>query len=229
MFRRLSLLFTLTILTYIAIAQRTSIMSTSTKHYLALGDSYTIGEGVASQDQYASQLVAMVTEAGIHCQHRVIAKTGWTTKDLSEAMDAANLATNFDCVTLLIGVNNQYQGKSIEDYKLELTALVKRSVALAMNDPKRVVMISIPDYSITPFAKSLDRKKIHEAIVAFNAVNRSIASQLHVHYVDIFPNSLTAAGDLTMLASDGLHYSRKAYTLWAKQIYPTFRSVLLNK
>ena len=199
------------------------------KQYLALGDSYTIGEDVPAEDTYAAQLVDLLSRDGIKCRPNIIAKTGWTTHNLLEALDNQKPASDYDLVTLLIGVNNQYQGRSMTEYEHELTVLIERSIALAGGKAEHVIVISIPDYGVTPFAASLDQSRIHQQIEEFNLINRTIAFSHHVQYVDIFPLSLAATNNPGLIASDGLHYSGKAYSTWATLIYPKAKAILVSR
>ena len=199
--------------------------------YLALGDSYTIGEGVAAADRWPLQLAACLRDAGIALQDpRIIATTGWTTDELAAGIGRAHsdddpLKKNYDFVTLLIGVNNQYRGRSIEEYKTQFEELLKQAILFAHNRPQRVVVLSIPDWGITPFAAGSDRQQIAREIDAFNAANKAIANQYHTYYIDITPGTREAATDNSLLAADGLHPSGKEYSRWAARIAAYFRSV----
>jgi lysophospholipase L1-like esterase len=187
--------------------------------YLALGDSYTIGEGVDVSESFPHQLVQVFKERGYEFQTpEIVAKTGWTTGELQSAINNAQLNRSYDFVTLLIGVNNQYRGLSIEDYENQFESLLKKSILLAGNTPLHVFVLSIPDWGVTPFAEAHDRKKIAAEIDKFNAVNRKIATKFQVNYVDITPYSREAAFDHTLLTADRLHPSGKEYARWVDKL-----------
>jgi lysophospholipase L1-like esterase len=191
-------------------------MSTSTPaattRYLALGDSYTIGESVAETERFPVQLAR---ELGLG-EPQIIAKTGWTTDELNAAIDAANPQGPHDLVTLLIGVNNQYRGRDAEQYRGEFAALLQRAIGFAGGDAKKVVVVSIPDWGITPFAEGRDRARIGNEIDRYNAVNREEAARAGARYVDITP--ISRGGNPALVAGDGLHPSGKQYGEWVKLI-----------
>lgn len=200
-------------------------------HYLALGDSYTIGEMVAPPDNFPGQVYAMMKNDTVDFQPpRIIAKTGWTTDELETGIIAANnaepLRSSYDFVSLLIGVNNQYRGRSVESYKPEFEELLKKAIRYADNRADRVVVLSIPDWGVTPFANGRDRAQIAREIDAYNASNKLVAEQYNVHYINITPWTREAAADNSLLASDGLHPSGKEYKRWATAISAFFKSKL---
>lgn len=191
---------------------------------LALGDSYTIGEKVEIEHNFPHQAVKLLNknEAVDFEKPLIIAQTGWTTQELNEGINAANIEGNtYDFVTLLIGVNNQYRGLSIEDYKVEFKQLLDRAIAFANNRPERVIVFSIPDYSVTPYTKekNLDPEKITNEIIEFNKVNNSISIQSNVHYIDITFSTQFHGTQEEYLVDDGLHYSEKEYKIWAERLY----------
>jgi len=188
--------------------------------YLALGDSYTIGESVAEADRFPNQLAR---ELGI-APPQIIAKTGWTTDELNAAIDAANPQGPFDLVTLLIGVNNQYRGRDAEQYRGEFAALLQRAIGFAGGDAKKVIVVSIPDWGVTPFAEGRDRAKIATEIDRYNAINREEAARAGAKYVDITP--ISRGNDPALVAGDGLHPSGKQYTEWVKAIVSSSAPVL---
>jgi len=199
--------------------------------YLALGDSYTIGEMVPMQDNFPNQVRQLMNNGFMYVQPpRIIAKTGWTTDELENGIVAANNADPFrpsyDFVSLLIGVNNQYRGRSVDNYKPEFEELLKKAIAFADNRAERVVVLSIPDWGVTPFAEGRDRAQIAREIDAYNAANKQIAEQYHVHYSDITPWTREAAVDNSLLAPDGLHPSAKEYKRWAERIAVYFTKKL---
>jgi lysophospholipase L1-like esterase len=198
-----------------------------TLRFLALGDSYTIGEGVQPSQRWPHQLAALLRDCGVPiADPLIIARTGWTTDELSRAIEAANPSGTYQLVTLLIGVNNQYRGRDVEEYRKEFAALLRRAVGFAGRTPGRVVVLSIPDWGVTPFAAKRYRRSIAAAIDRFNQVNREEASKAGVHYVDITPASRTAASRPSMNAADGLHPSGEMYAEWARLTLPVARTIL---
>lgn len=190
--------------------------------FLALGDSYTIGEAVAPTERWPA-LLAQRLEL---CEPEIVAKTGWTTDELSAAIDAAKPPGPFDLVTLLIGVNDQYRGRNVESYRGGFTTLLDRAVAFAGNDPRRVVVVSIPDWGVTPFAADRDRAQIAAEIDRYNGVNRDEAGRAGAHYADIGTVSREAASRPDLTASDGLHPSADLYRRWVEIILPKARLAL---
>jgi lysophospholipase L1-like esterase len=191
--------------------------------YLALGDSYTIGESVDSNERYPVQAFHQVDPGG---RPEIIATTGWTTGDLLEALDAAKPAAGYQAVSLLIGVNNQYQGRSQAEYREQFSTLLKASIALAGNRPGHVLVLSIPDYSVTPFARGRNTAFIAAQIDSFNAINNRIAMACKVNYLDITAESRKAATDPSLIAADGLHFSGKEYGIWARLMEPYLKDML---
>lgn len=189
--------------------------------YLALGDSYTIGEGVPHEQSFPFQLVQKLQEDGIEINDpRVIAKTGWTTNELLRAIKDESINQKFDLVTLLIGVNNQYRGYSKENYRVEFLDLLQTAVSYADFNKNNVVVISIPDWGVTPFAEKSNRDatKISKEIDDFNSVNKDEALQAGIVYVDVTPEFKRAATDPSMLADDSLHPSGNMYAVWTEKI-----------
>lgn len=198
--------------------------------YLALGDSYTIGQGVPEHDRYPIQLQDTLIKVGISIDKlQIIAQTGWTTTQLSTNIDNATITTPYNLVTLLIGVNNQYRGLSIEDYREEFTALLNRAIDFAGNDKSRVVVLSIPDWGVTPFADGRDREKIAMEIDAFNAVNFDEAQKAGVAYVDVTSISREAANRPELIATDNLHPSGLMYSYWVDDLFPIAFEILKNQ
>jgi len=193
-----------------------------TYSYLALGDSYTIGEKVDKSQRWPGQLVDSLQERGIAIEEpRIIAKTGWTTADLLKAIDTQSHKKNFDLVTLLIGVNNQYQGKPIQQYRREFKELLNKSVGFAKGNTERVFVVSIPDYGVTPFGQQKDPERIAEELTQYNKIAREIAEERGITFINITPISLQAKTDSTLIAEDDLHPSGKMYRQWVKKIIPT--------
>lgn len=193
--------------------------SSSHSRYLALGDSYTIGESVAVEERYPVQL-ARELKMG---EPEIIAKTGWTTDELNAAIDKADPHGPYDLVTLLIGVNNQYRGRSADEYRTQFVALLQRAIGFAGGKTRNVLVVSIPDWGVTPFAKDRDRAKIGREIDQFNAINREETLRAGARYVDITPESRQAANDATLVAGDGLHPSGKMYSEWTRLIVYNLR------
>src|ERR1022692_1382372 len=177
------------------------------KTYLALGDSYTIGQSVSESKRYPVQTVKLLNDSGIHFSDpEIIATTGWTTADLQNAINNHRFTDSvYDIVTLLIGVNNQYQGKSQSEYKEQFTALLQKSIQLARGKASHVIVISIPDYSVTPFASVSNKVLIASQIDSFNAINKQVSRDYGTNYLYITDDSRKAATDPALIASDGLH------------------------
>jgi len=195
--------------------------------YLALGDSYTIGEGVAESERWPNQLVQQLSILGLNFEPiSIIAQTGWTTQNLLSAIQGKHIDETFDLVSLLIGVNNQYQGKEIEDYACDFEKLLEIAIRMSGGNKGKVFVLSIPDYSVTPFATKKDTQKIANEIRAFNKVNKQIAEGKGVKYFDITQLSRKAKTDTSFLAEDGLHPSAKMYTEWTEIIYPEIANLL---
>lgn len=195
-------------------------MNEPAPRYLALGDSYTIGETVPAADRFPHQLAR---ELGIG-EPQIVAKTGWTTDELNAAIDAANPQGPFDLVTLLIGVNNQYRGRDAEQYRGEFVRLLQRAIGFAGGDAKKVIVVSIPDWGVTPFAEGRDRAAIAAALDRYNAINREEAMRAGARYVDITP--VSRRDDPSLVAEDKLHPSAKQYSEWVRLIVPEARQVL---
>lgn len=191
--------------------------------YLALGDSYTIGEAVPQSQSFPFQLVAKLNAEGLKtAAPQVIATTGWTTDELQAAIKKAGITRKYDIVTLLIGVNNQYRGYSVDTYRKEFVELLQTAIEFAGNNKAHVFVVSIPDWGLTPFGKSSgkDIKTITDQINAFNAVNKQETLKLGISYTDITPSSRNVGTDLTLAASDGLHPSGKMYQEWVSLLSP---------
>ncbi|MCA1715260.1 MAG: GDSL-type esterase/lipase family protein, partial [Gammaproteobacteria bacterium] len=176
--------------------------------YLALGDSYTIGEGVDGDARWPRQLAQALRAEGIAlADPRIVAATGWTTDELSAALDAAEPLGQWDLVSLLIGVNNQYRGRSVADYRGEFTVLLERAIAHANGRSDRVLVLSIPDWGQTRFGRESGRDlaRVARELDAYNAAARGISAQHGVAFVDITAVSRTHGAEAAMQAADGLH------------------------
>lgn len=184
--------------------------------YLALGDSYTIGESVASKEKYPVQLVERLRQQKLEVDDPlVIATTGWTTEDLMVAIEAAELENQkFDLVSLLIGVNDQYQHKPFDHYEPNFRSLVDKAIELAGGKRERVFVLSIPDYAFTPFGQKKTPQQITEELDAYNRINKMVAQEYGISYFDITPISRDGLEKPELVAADGLHPSAIMYSLW---------------
>jgi lysophospholipase L1-like esterase len=195
--------------------------------YLALGDSYTIGELVPMQENFPHQLVDELKKEHIEVAAPVIiAKTGWTTDELAMAIREHNISETFSFVTLLIGVNNQYRGRDVENYKQEFTELLNGAIAFANNDPNRVFVVSIPDWGVTPFAEGKDRAAVAKAIDEYNAAKKEITGEKKCHFVEITESTRKNGTNALFLAEDKLHPSGREYGIWATKLAPLVRIAL---
>jgi lysophospholipase L1-like esterase len=197
--------------------------------YLALGDSYTIGEGASPADRWPVQLAGLLRQKGSAVgDPQIIAKTGWTVRELSAGIDAAAPRGSFDLVTLLIGVNDQYRGGDPETYRSDFVQMLARAVGFAGGKAGRVVVLSIPDWGVTPFARESGRDpaRIAAEIGRFNAVGREETLRAGARFVDITPVSLRAGSDSAQLVADGLHYSGSMYGEWARLALPAASAAL---
>jgi lysophospholipase L1-like esterase len=189
------------------------------KTYLALGDSYTIGEQVLLTETFSYQTVQLLRNKNIEiAAPEIIAKTGWTTDELQVAIDGNIFLEKYDFVSLLIGVNNQYRERSVEEYKIEFETLLKKAIVFAANKSTNVFVFSIPDWGVTPFAAEKDVAKIAKEIDAYNHTCKKITLQHNCTFIDITTSQRVDANNAEMLTSDGLHPTGKEYAKWAKQL-----------
>lgn len=202
--------------------------------YLALGDSYTIGEGVSILENFPSLTVQLLRKSGydFHAPE-IIAKTGWTTQELYDNIENTKLLSTYDFVTLLIGVNNQFREIGVSEYKKDFETLLKNSIRLAGDKTGHVIVLSIPDWGATPFAEALlqngkvrDRRKISLEIDEYNMINQLYSRQYKVHYIDITPGTREAARDESLLTKDKLHPSAKEYARWATPVFALISNAL---
>ena len=197
---------------------------------LALGDSYTIGEAVAEKERWVEQLAVLLGERGHPiAATTIVARTGWTTDELSAGIDAAHPVGPFELVTLLIGVNDQYRGRPSADYRAPFRALLARAAGFAGACPSCVIVLSIPDWGVTPFAEGRDRKVIGEEIDAFNAIVREESMREGAAFVDVTPVSRRAASVPELTAGDGLHPSGRMYAEWAQLVLPAALKIIVSR
>ncbi|HLG38518.1 MAG TPA: SGNH/GDSL hydrolase family protein [Chitinophagaceae bacterium] len=201
--------------------------ATSAKKYLALGDSYTIGQSVPETDRFPAQTKKWLADQGFNMNDPlIIATTGWTTTDLQNAVAAQNPAGPYDVVSLLIGVNDQYRWHDTTGYRNRFLQLLNKSIQLAGSRRDHVFVLSIPDYSVTPFGQNLDTALIRLQIDQLNEINKEVTLQNNCQYLDITPSTREAANDLSLIAGDGLHPSVKEYKKWADRLGPMMKTVL---
>ncbi len=202
-------------------------MPADTATFLALGDSYTIGESVDPALRWPVLLAKALEGEGVPIGDPVIvARTGWTTSELAAGIDEAGLTGAYDVVSLLIGVNNQYRGRDLGEYRTQFMDLLSRAVAFAGGDPGRVLVLSIPDWGVTPFAEGRDPGQIALEIDAFNEVGRNESEAAGVRYLDVTGISREAATDPGLVADDGLHPSGVMYARWAAAAMPIALGIL---
>lgn len=215
--------------------------------YLALGDSYTIGESVPADARWPLQLAGLLRADGITIANPdIIARTGWTTDELTAALDAVERgesviladaenaprpAPPYQLVSLLIGVNNQYRGRPLDEYRVQLRQLIGRAIGYAGGEPGRVIVLSIPDWGVTPFAAEhgRDAAVVAAEIDAYNAAKRAECARAGVAYVDITGLTREAAARRELLADDGLHPSDIDYQRWAQAALPAARAALARQ
>lgn len=202
-------------------------MSQPLHKYLALGDSYTIGTGTEAPESWPFQLVRTLRLRGFSLKTPVIiAKNGWTTADLLESLSRISSPGHFDLVTLLIGVNDHYENFSLETYRTNFQRLLHRCLQFTDGRPESILVLSIPDWSVTPFARNRDPDIIRQGIAEFNEINRLLADKFTTRYHNITSLSRKAADDLELLADDELHPSSPMYTLWTESILPQVEKIL---
>ncbi|MEO8769486.1 MAG: SGNH/GDSL hydrolase family protein [Ferruginibacter sp.] len=199
-----------------------TIITTDTagsKRFLALGDSYTIGQSVGAYERFPAQTVSLLRSMGIRINDPFyIAATGWTTNDLANSITNSYTEKKYDVVTLLIGVNDQYQTHDTSGYRSRFAGLLNKAITFAQGIHEHVVVLSIPDYSVTPFAQNSDTTEIRREIDLFNAINKEVTDEQNCKYLNITPFTREARYDNTLIASDGLHPSGKEYAVWAQPL-----------
>ena len=195
--------------------------------YLALGDSYTIGERVSAKNRWPNQLAKLLEAEGLQGEVTVIARTGWTVDELWEGIQANPPDGSYDLVTLLIGVNDQYRGYTAAWYRDKFRFILEKAILYAGGHPDQVIVLSIPDWGFTPFAAARgDTEPISQQIDEFNAVNLAETKNLGAHYVDVTIISRMALDDFELITGDRLHPSGKMYKMWAEKVLPVALEVL---
>ncbi len=198
----------------------------STYSYLALGDSYSIGEQIPFAENFPNQSVQELRKAGFaFYAAEIIAKTGWATDELSDAIENTTFLKKYDIVSLLIGVNNQYRGRSVAEFKIEFELLLQKAIYFADDKPSHVFILSIPDWGVTPFAEDRlpdgqgrDKKQVADEIDAFNAVCKNSTAEFETHFIDITNSQRVDGNKAAFLAPDGLHPSAMEYKKWADKL-----------
>ncbi len=197
--------------------------------YLALGDSYTIGAGVEEAQRWPNQLAERLRSRGYEMEVTIVAQSGWTVQELLRGMREQALQPPYDLISLLIGANDQFRGYDPEQYRKHFARALGEVLEYAGSDAGRVIVVSIPDWGVTPAAGGLDRARIAREIDAFNSINREEALLVGAWYVDVTAISRQAEHDLSLLVLDGLHPSEKMYSLWVEIILPYAESALQER
>jgi lysophospholipase L1-like esterase len=233
-----SLLFMVSCSTENPISETTSIpivtvpqTQAKSYNYLALGDSYTIGQSVCETCRFPAQLSKSLGNLNVSNTYslKIIAQTGWTTSNLISAVNTQNLTSNYDLVTLLIGVNNQYQNRNFSLYEKEFPELVKKAIALAKGDKTNVILVSIPDYAYTPFGQaSGNQTTISTEIDQYNAFAKKYCDDNAIVFINITDITRQGLTNKNLVASDGLHPSELAYSLFVERILPKATTALNN-
>ena len=204
-----------------------SIQMNKTHTYLALGDSYTIGQSVLPSGIFRTKPFKYYSDQGYDFKSpEIVATTGWTTDELQNNINNRTFTPPYDIVTLLIGVNNQYRGRPVDTYKPEFENLLKQAIQFAGGKADHVIVLSIPDWGVTPFAAGRDKDQIAREIDEYNAANKNISEIYKVHYIDITPWTREAANDLSLVASDGLHPSAKEYKRWSEKLADKIKAII---
>ena len=195
-------------------------MSTHINSLLCLGDSYTIAESIPLHGSYPYQTIQLLRAAGLHFHApEIIAQTGWTSFELADHLINWKLNESYDFVCLLIGVNNQYRGLPITDFASDFEYLLKKAIHLANKKADHVIVLSIPDWTVTPFAEKQHKTSLGKEIDAYNELCKMLSDKYHAHFIDVTTDSRKASKDKSFLAADELHYSAKEYALWAKKVF----------
>lgn len=188
-------------------------------NYLALGDSYTIGESIDENQRWPIQLTELLNKRDqTFSNPKIIAKTGWATDELLLAINDENIQKKYDLVTLLIGVNDQYRGRGVEEFRIDYRTVLAKAIELANNNPNNVLVVSIPDWGVSPFAIAMDHEKISREINLFNQVKKEETLKKQIRFIDITEISRKALNNKLYIAGDGLHFSGEMYKLWVEEI-----------
>ena len=199
----------------------------TSKNYLALGDSYTIGEGVSESDRWPVQLVEDLKNRGYSIDSlNIIARTSWTTDELVLGLIETPTLPEYDLITIMIGVNNQYKGRSLKNFRDELKVLIELCLKMTAGDFSKVFLISIPDWGVTPYADRFDGSLIADEINAFNSEIIQVSQESNIRYIDVTEISRQAAQDSRLLVADSLHPSGLMYTKWVEKIAPIIYEVV---
>ena len=189
------------------------------KTLLCLGDSYTIGENVPLHESFPYQTIQLLREEKLDFSAaEIVAKTGWTSFELISHLNKIIVENQYDFVTLLIGVNNQYRGLKAESFKIDFEILLKKALSLVENNSKHVIVISIPDWGVTPFAKDRNESQITNEINVFNGVCEMMAQKYQTHFINITESTRRAKFDESIQTTDGLHYAAKEHAIWATKV-----------
>ncbi|CAG5016577.1 hypothetical protein DYBT9275_05584 [Dyadobacter sp. CECT 9275] len=207
-------------------AEQPEEQTTQTMSYLALGDSYTIGQSVSASERWPVLLAEALNQTGKKIKiPDIIATTGWTTADLLNALTSSNPRTDYNMVSLLIGVNNQYQGRTQEEFRMQFRQLLTKCITYAGGDNKKVFVVSIPDWGVTPYGSG-HRDQIALEVDLFNQIAKEESEKAKVLFIDITPLSRTALNDPSLIAPDGLHFSGTMYKQWVDIILPKVKTMI---
>ena len=197
--------------------------------FLALGDSYTIGESVSIESRWPNLLARELVSYDIDLKEvNIVAKTGWTTDELMSHLKKTNISSNYDLVGLCIGVNNQYRGRSTEEFRAQFSEVLDMAISYANNNVDNVFVLSIPDWSVVPFAEGRDLEKIKEEIRAFNKIKKEVTQEKNCTFIDITKISRKAKYKKKYVAKDGLHFSGSMHELWVAEIIKKMNFGLSN-
>jgi lysophospholipase L1-like esterase len=220
----------ITFLNFLILMTLSEISFAQNLSYLALGDSYTIGEGVPEKDRYPVQLTTKLSKGGklIFSDPQIIAKTGWTVDELDAGINAASTKSEgYDLVTLLIGVNNQYRGRPVEDFEKEFELMLNRAIIFARGSTSHVVVLSIPDWGVTPFAvkRKSDQGKVAREIDAYNSAKKAICKMYGITFIDITEDYRAIGARPEMVVEDQLHPSGLVYTRWTEKLLKEVKKI----
>ncbi|MGK7395751.1 MAG: SGNH/GDSL hydrolase family protein [Candidatus Cyclobacteriaceae bacterium M3_2C_046] len=201
-------------------------MANTKKKMLALGDSYTVGEGIPPDLAWPFQLQSQLAVKGTDLEIDVIAQTGWATNELLEKLQQIHLIPEYDIISILIGVNNQYRKRSWQNYHHELELIIKQAICLSAHLEKNIILLSIPDWGVTPFARERKPEEISQSIDQFNQINYGLSGQYGLKYVDVTSISRKVQDQPDLIAPDQLHPSARQYGKWVNAILPQALKIL---